>query len=119
MSHRSSRVLIGCACSGIGIAGLLFVLSLVFLLSACSFNKYIVAAGLPPPDTGFQTGTVAGYNVYIWNCCQGKRIVLYNGTSEMVARAFVREEALCGGTTEIEKTLANVPRRALNPESFW
>ncbi len=119
MSRRSRRALFGCSCAALGIVGLCIILSLVFLFTSCSFNKYVVAAGLPAPDTAFQTGTVVGYNVYIWECYQGKRIVLYNETSEMRAGPFKREEAPCQGTTDIEKALANVSKRALNPKAFW
>ncbi len=109
----------GCSYAAVGIIGLCILLSCGFLLTSCSFNKYIVAAGLPNPDSAFQTGTVVGYNVYIWECYQGRKIVLYNVTSEMVSRAFKREEAPCNGMTNIEKSLADVPKRALNPQWFW
>ncbi len=119
MSNRSRRVLFGCSGAVLSIVLLCVILSLGYLLTSCSFNKYVVAAGLPAPDAGFQTGTVAGYNVYVWNCYQGKKIVLYNVTSELLAREYKREEAPCGGTTDIETKLAKEPQRALNPASFW
>ncbi len=119
MARRPRRVLFGCSGVLLLIVLLCVIVSLGYLLTSCSFNKYVVAAGLPSPDAGFQTGTVAGYNVYVWNCYQGKKIVLYNVTSEMLSREYKREEAPCGGTTEIEKTLANQSRRQLNPASFW
>ncbi len=104
-----------------GVAAVLLcclVLPTLFVLSSCSVNQYVVAFGLPKPDAGFQTGTVFGYNVWIWECHQGKRIVLYNETSEMYAGPFVREEAPCGQQTPIERKLANERTRPMDPDSF-
>ena len=118
MSHTSSRVRWLLASAG-GILLLCCVLVLLFLFTSCSFNKYIVAAGLPKPDRAFQTGTVAGYDVFIWDCYQGKRIVLYHESSEMRSGPFVRQEVACGQMAPIEQTLASTPRHDLNPDNFW
>jgi hypothetical protein len=118
MTRMSKPIVVLFGCS-FGMLGLCVVLPLVILFSSCSFNKYVLAAGLPTPDAGFQTGNVAGYNVYIWECYHGKRIVLYNTSSELLSMAFQRQEAPCGGTTEIEKTLAKETKRNLNPSTFW
>lgn len=119
MSRGSKRVLFGCSCAAVGIIGLCMILSLGFVFTSCAFNQYIIAAGLPNPDAGFQTGTVVGYNVYIWECYQGKRIAIYHETSEMYSGPYKREEVPCGEMTSIEKSLANVPKRPLNPNAFW
>lgn len=104
--------------SGTWLAGTAVSLMLV-LLSACSSNKYVVAAGLPAPDSGFQTGTAFGYDVYIWECYRGKRIVVYRESAEMRVGPFVREEAACGAMTPIETKLANERKRVLDPSRFW
>lgn len=121
MSRLSGNSRRGCGCLSAlaGVTCLAAVLVVLFLLSSCSFNKYVIAAGLPNPDSAFQTGTAAGYNVYIWECYQGKRIVLYNVTTELLSRPYEREETACGGTTEFEKKVANERKRELDPKRFW
>lgn len=89
-------------------------------LTACSSNKSVVAAGLPDPDRGFQTGTVAGYDVWIWECYQDKHIVIYRTSAEMTAGMYEREETPCGELTPIELKLADVePKRERDPSTFW
>ncbi len=94
-----------------GVAALLF--------TACTSNKYIVAAGLPNPDSGFQTGTITGYDVWIWECYQNKRIVLWRTSAEMSAGPYTRQEAPCGEQTPIEIQLANERKRERAPHAFW
>lgn len=91
----------------------------LFVFSSCSVNKYIVAAGLPTPDRAYQTGTIYGYDVYIWECYQNKRIVLWKTSAEMTSGPFTREETVCGGTTPIEAKLAEAQKRERDPRSFW
>lgn len=94
--------------------------AMVFLFTSCSFNKYLLGAGLPKPDKAFQTGTAVGYDVYIWECYQGRRIVLYHSSAEMFSGPYTREETACGQVTPIEEKLADVkPKRELEPGRFW
>lgn len=88
-------------------------------VSSTSANKYIVAVGLPVPDDGFQTGSIYGYDVYVWNCLQGKHIVLYKYSAEMTSGPYIREEANCGEQTPIEIQLAGERSRGLDPRRFW
>lgn len=117
---RTGKFLYGC-CGGLTVLGVIAVLAVVaFAFTSCGFNRYIVGAGLPQPDRAFQTGTVVGYNVYVWDCYQGKRIVLYNPTSEMWIGPFKREETQCGGQTPFEQRLMNeTQKRTLDPKGFW
>ena len=101
------------------IFGLCFVLLVVILLTSCSSNRDSIAAGLPAPDTGFYTGTVAGYNVFIWECYQGKRIVVFKTSAEMTSSDYKRQESPCGETTAIEKQLETEQKRVLDPKEFW
>src|SRR4029078_13062881 len=84
---------------------------LAFLFTACSFNKYVLAAGLPTPDRGYQTGSIYGYDVYIWDCYGSKRIVLWRTSAEMSQSPYTREEAPCGGVTPIEDILSAEKKR--------
>ena len=95
------------------------VLLIMVLLSSCATNKDTIAAGLPDPDTGFVTGTATGYTVYIWECYQGRRIVIFNGTAEFTSSDYERQEASCGETTPIEEKLKDDPKREVDPNLFW
>lgn len=117
---RTGKIVGGCCglLTALGVIAMLAVV--VFTFTSCGFNRYIVGAGLPQPDSAFQTGTVVGYNVYIWECYQDKRIVLYNPTSEMWIGPFKREEVKCGEKTPIELQLANEKQiRTFDPKNFW
>ncbi len=92
---------------------------MIVVFSFSPFNKYIVATGLPDPDSAYQTGTLYGYDVYIWECYQGKRIVVYRYSSEMTAGAYSREETACGGVTGIEEKLAGERKRERGAGGFW
>lgn len=84
------------------------------------FYKSVIASGLPDPDRGFQTGTVTGTDAYVWDCYQGKRIVIYRHSSELLFTPFTRVEAPCGTITKIEEDIQSEPvRRDLDPKSFW
>ncbi|MBI4674023.1 MAG: hypothetical protein HY741_20445 [Chloroflexi bacterium] len=96
---------------------LLGIIALLF--TSCSFNKYWVASDLPKPDHGFQTGTVAGYNVYVWDCFRNKHVVLYNETAEFRSGPYKREESACGVMTPTEEKLLPQSTRELNPNLFW
>lgn len=105
--------------AGIAVTLLCVAALCAILFTACTSNKYIAAMGLPDPDSGFQTGTVAGYDVWIWDCHQGKRIVVWRTSAEMTAGAYTREETTCGGQTPIELKLANEKKRERDPAAFW
>ncbi len=117
---RTGKIIGGCCgvLTTIMVIGVLAVI--VFAFTSCAFNRYIIGAGLPQPDSAYQTGTIFGYNVYVWDCYQGKRIVMYNATSEMWIGPFKREETKCGEQTPIETELAaETVKRPLDPKNFW
>lgn len=90
------------------------------VFTACTSNKYIAAAGLPDPDRGFQTGSIYGYDVWIWECYQGKHITVHRTSAEMTAGIYERQETPCGQLTPIEIQLAgDEPKRTRDPSAFW
>ena len=109
----------GCTSKVGRILGLCFVLLAVIFLTSCTTNRDSIAAGLPAPDTGFYTGTVTGYNVFIWKCYQGRRIVIFKTSGEMTSSDYERQEAPCGETTAIEKKLETEQKRDEDPKDFW
>jgi len=98
---------------------LYIIVFIMALLSSCATNKDAIAAGLPAPDTGFYTGDVAGYTVYIWECHQDKRIVIFNTSAEFTSTDYERQESACGGVTPIEEQLKDEPKKELDPSLFW
>lgn len=115
---KNRKTLLGCFTAVVGGLCLCSVLFMFVLLSSCHVNKPFVASGLPDPDKAFQTGTAHGYQVYIWECYQGKRIVIYTFVG-FYAGAYEREEVACGELTKIEKNFTNERRRELDPKQFW
>jgi len=111
--------LFGCSSKMGRISSLCFVLLAVILLTSCSSNRDSIAAGLPAPDTGFYTGSVVGYNVFIWECYQGSRIVIFKTSAEMTSSDYERQESPCGETTAIEKQLETEQKKDLDPKEFW
>lgn len=90
------------------------------VFTACTSNKYIAAAGLPDPDRGYQTGTIYGYDLWIWECYQGKHIVVSRYSSEMTRGLYNREVTPCGELTPIELQVADVEqKRDFDPSAFW
>ena len=57
------------------------------------------------PDSSFRTGSVAGYDVYIWECLDGQRTVIFKYSAEMSCRDPEMQKAPCGDITDIEKSL--------------
>lgn len=117
-TSRGGKFALGCL--GVLLVGsMLCVVGLVyFLLTSCAVNKPLVASDLPKPDYAFQTGTVAGYNVYVWECYRDKHIVVYNFTGEMFSGPYKREESACGTLTPIEEAALPQKRRDLDPNRF-
>jgi hypothetical protein len=89
------------------------------IFTACTSNKYIAAAGLPPPDSGFQTGTIYGYDVWLWDCFQNQHIAVYRYSAEMTAGLYERQQVPCGELTPIELQVANEEKRSRDPANFW
>jgi hypothetical protein len=90
-----------------------------FVFTTFTSNKYIAAAGLPNPDSGYQTGTIYGYDVWVWECYQNKHIVLWRTSAEFTAGQYTREEAACGERTLIEVKLQGEQKRVRDPKNFW
>lgn len=57
------------------------------------------------PDRSCRTGSVHGYDVYIWECREGQREVVYYYSAEMSCKEPEKETAACGERTPIEKEL--------------
>ena len=76
-----------------------------------------------PADSTCQTGAFAGFDIAIWDCHVGNRIVAYRFTSEWTMTPVVTERTLCGEPTPLEHRLSDdardvVERDDLTEEEF-
>jgi hypothetical protein len=65
-----------------------------------------------PPDHSYSTGgSVYGDDVYVWDCLEGKHIVVHQFSAEMSCSAAEREIVACGALTEFERRVAHEAHR--------
>jgi hypothetical protein len=86
----------------------LWLILLLFLLTGCCqppWEKFEIST---PPDRSCRTGTTHGYDVYIWNCQNNQKVVIYQYSTEMTCQKSQKETARCGELTSIEKTLGEL-----------
>jgi hypothetical protein len=95
-------------------------LALAGLASGCCSDPWSAYPESAAPDDQYTTGSgTHGYDVYVWSCLKGQRVVVAQFSSEMSCQAPRREAAPCGGTTAIEKQLASEPRSPARPGRDW
>ena len=58
-----------------------------------------------PPDSSFRTAGTHGYDVYVWNCVDGQRTVIYKYTAEMTCADPEMVTGPCGEITGFESSL--------------
>lgn len=59
------------------------------------------------PDRSCRTGSVEGYDVYIWKCRDDQREVVYRYSAEMSCDEPEKETVSCGERTPIEEELGD------------
>jgi hypothetical protein len=92
-------------------SALVFVMAVVCIaVGGCCdkpWEKYSSEKGAP--DRSCQTGSLEGYDVYIWDCRSGhgqrEREVVYQRSAEMSCDEPEKETAPCGEPTPIEEEL--------------
>jgi hypothetical protein len=67
-----------------------------------SWKKFPMSS---PPGQQCRSGAEAGYDVFVWECHEGKRVAIYQYSTPLSRRQPVREETPCGGRTPIEERL--------------
>lgn len=55
------------------------------------------------PDLTCDSKRITGYTAYIWNCHDGRRIVIHQAASELIRFSAVREKVACGEKTKFEQ----------------
>lgn len=83
---------------------LFHLLAGLMLAGCCSspWNKFPMPVA---PDRSCRTANVAGYDVYIWNCYEQQRVVIYKYSAEMSCEEPKKETTPCGGQAPIESKL--------------
>jgi hypothetical protein len=69
------------------------------------------------PDRSCSTGSVQGYDVYIWDCRDGRHTVVAQYSAEMSCQSAIEETSACGSLTPLEATLALTPAQCGGPRS--
>ena len=94
-------------------------LLLALLLSGCCRRAWKVYRELPTPDEAYITGSTHGYTVYIWNCYNNKRVVVYQFSAEMSCKYPEKEEVACGEQAEIEKEVEGQKKKPITDLKNW
>jgi hypothetical protein len=75
-------------------------------LSGCCRDPWSAHPMPVPPDHACATGSgTHGDDVYVWDCYQGKRVVVSQYSAEMSCSAPRQDTAPCGAVTKLETDL--------------
>jgi len=101
---------------------ILSALALVCLCAGCTPKAWNTHPMPVPPDQSCRTGACAGYDVWIWDCIQNRRVVVYQfcGSFTGCNRAE-REEVACGERSpfEIARARELSPCHQVPPGRSW
>ena len=86
---------------------------LTFLAACWCPSPHVWGAPTIPPDLQYQTGTTHGYDMFVWNCVDGARVVISQYSAEMTCQRAKLEVAPCGARTSLEVSLAGERRRPI------
>lgn len=93
----------------------LMLLGLLLILSGCCQKPWQAFPMTTAPDRSCRTGTTHGYDVYIWECKQKQKTVIYQYSAEMSCQPPQREIVPCGELTALEKQLTNKVGKNCSP----
>jgi hypothetical protein len=82
------------------------LLALAALWAACSASRPWDVQHAPriAPDEQFRAGGTGGYDVFIWRCLDGQRVVIHQFCGDMLGCDGPRiERVACGATTAFEQ----------------
>lgn len=91
----------------------------LFILSGCCSKSWTKFSGMQPPDQSYRTGSDGGYDVYIWNCLNNRRVAIYKFTASFTCREPERQTTECGGVTPIEVELKDAIKRKVPDSLNW
>lgn len=67
------------------------VILVALIAAGCCSDPWRVYPEHTAPDRTCSTGSVAGYDVYIWDCLRGQHVVVAQWSGEMSCRSPVQE----------------------------
>ncbi len=85
-------------------------------LAGCCQDPWEAFPEKNPPDRQCVTGgSAAGFDVYVWECLRGQRVVLAQYSAELSCRKPERATAACGGETTLDKAIKIEPADCAGP----
>lgn len=84
----------------------MFVISATTLIiCSCAYEPWKKFPIKEQPDFSCGTGGVAGYEIYVWNCVENKRVAVYQFQTEFISHPWTKEMSECNRVTSIEDKL--------------
>jgi hypothetical protein len=97
-----------------------FLLLLVMAAASCCRRPWSMFPDMPgSPDQSYRTGSVFGYDVYIWECLKGERIVIFQYSAEMSCRKAEMQKVPCGQQAPIEKEIEKMEKSPVPDGMRW
>nr|HEX4312997.1 hypothetical protein [Kofleriaceae bacterium] len=99
----------------LALVALWFVYEVFTVVHGCSqrpWDKYDMDT---QPDIACRAGSVAGWDLYVWSCVDGERVVIGKMSAEMMASAPQKSTAACGVETELEHRVLDTLARTCRP----
>lgn len=91
--------------------GWLGIVLVCFALNGCCASPWLKFPNSQMPDMQYRTGSLQGYDVYVWECQNGKRTAVYKNSGPLLACDEPEVEVRsCGDLTEIEKKVFHEKR---------
>jgi hypothetical protein len=75
----------------------------VSTVASCTRDPWKTYPMDSPPDITCRTGSVAGWNVWVWKCVDGERVAIGKHSAEMFSSAARKDTAPCGTLTDLEQ----------------
>lgn len=78
---------------------------MALLFSGCATAPWVKHQMGVMPDISCQTGSEAGYNIYIWNCYKNRKNVIYQKSAGLYSFPAQKQIVECGAETDFEKEI--------------
>jgi hypothetical protein len=82
----------------------------VTTVASCTRDPWKTYPMDSPPDITCRTGSVAGWNVWVWKCVDGERVAIGKHSAEMFSSAARKDTSPCGTLTDLEQHIG-IPDR--------
>ncbi len=75
------------------------------LVTSCATRPWVKHPMDEMPDVSCQTGSEAGYDIYIWKCFKNKKNVIFQKSAGLYSFPAQKQIAECAGETDFEKEI--------------